>query len=359
MARPIRARVDLAAIESNYRLAAGLAPAARTLAVVKADGYGHGAVEVARALAPRADGFGVASLEEALALRQAGIDNLIVLMAGFFAASELPELARHRLDTVVHCPEQLERLLAAPLDEPIRVWLKMDTGMHRLGLAPESFADAYQRLRGAPQVSEIILASHFSRADEPDSDFTTRQMDTFRRSTQGLEAPASLAKSAAVLAWPDSHRDWNRVGIVLYGISPLDRPTAATQHLDPAMELVSEIIAVRDVRAGEAIGYGGRFVCERDTRVGVIAAGYGDGYPRHARDGTPVLVNGRRARLAGRVSMDLITVDLGGLEGVAVGDPVELWGKALSAREVADACDTIPYQLLTCVTGRVPRVYHR
>ncbi len=358
MARPIRARIDLAAIEGNYRSCAELAPAARTLAVVKADGYGHGAVPVARALAPRADGFGVASLEEALALRRAGITNPIVLMAGFFAADELTELARHRIDTVVHSPEQLEALLAARLEGTLGVWLKMDTGMHRLGLAPESFADAHARLRAAPQVSSIVLMSHFSRADELEDDFTERQIATFRRWTRDLEDPSSLAKSAAVLAWPDSHAEWNRVGIALYGVSPLDHPIAATERLEPAMELLSEIIAVRDLRAGEAIGYGGRYVCQRDTRMGVVAAGYADGYPRHARDGTPVLVGGRRARLAGRVSMDLITVDLQGLDGVEVGDPVELWGKALSANEVADACGTIAYELLTGVAGRVPREYH-
>jgi alanine racemase len=359
LARPIRARIDLAAIEGNYRLGAGLAPAAKTLAVVKADGYGHGAVRVAQVLAPQADGFGVASLEEALALRQAGITGPILLMAGFFAPTELAELVRHRLDTVVHCTEQLEMLLAARLEGALRVWLKMDSGMHRLGFAPESFGDAHRRLRAAPQVSAIVLMSHFARADELEDDFTARQMATFRRSTRGLEGPSSLAKSAAVLAWPDSHSDWNRLGIVLYGVSPLDHPAAATAGLEPAMELVSEIIAVRDLRAGEAIGYGGRYVCERNTRIGVVAAGYADGYPRHARDGTPVLVDGRRARIAGRVSMDLITVDLEGLDGVAVGDQVEFWGKSLPAREVADACGTIPYELFTGVAQRVPRVYHR
>ena len=359
MARPIRARIDLAAIERNYRLGAELAPAAKTLAVVKANGYGHGAVEVAGALAPRADGFGVASLEEALALRQSGIASRIVLMAGFFAAGELADLVRHQIDTVVHCPEQLDTLLATQLEGTVRVWLKMDSGMHRLGFAPESFAAAHARLRAAPQVSGIVLMSHFSHADEQEGEFTTRQIARFRRWTEGLEEPCSLAKSAAVLAWPDSHSDWNRLGLVLYGISPLDHPNAAADRLEPAMELVSEIFAVRDQRAGDAIGYGGRHVCARDTRIGVIAAGYADGYPRHARDGTPVLVGGSRARLAGRVSMDLITVDLEGLDDVAVGDPVELWGKALSANEVADCCDTIPYELFTGVAGRVPRDYHR
>ena len=201
--------------------------------------------------------------------------------------------------------------------------------------------------------------SHLARADELQSDFTALQSDHLGRWTHGLEGATSLANSAAVLAWPDCHRQWTRPGIMLYGISPLDRPTAAAERLEPAMEMVSEIVAVRELAAGEAIGYGGRFVCERPTRIGVVAAGYGDGYPRHAGDGTPVLVNGRRARLAGRVSMDLITVDLEGAGNVAVGDPVELWGKALPAREVADACGTIAYELFTGVTARVPRIYRR
>ena len=357
MARPIRARIDLAAIEGNYRLALELAPASRIVAVVKADGYGHGAVEVARSLAPRADAFGVASLEEALELRGAGIDSPILLMAGVFEAAELAELSAHRLDTVVHCPEQLEMLLAAELDAALKVWLKLDTGMHRLGFDHAAYADAHRRLRAAPQVTEIVLMSHLARADERDSDFTDRQMERFRNWTAELEGATSMANSAAVLAWPLCHGDWTRPGLMLYGVSPLDRPTEAVAHLVPAMELHSEIVALRELAAGEAIGYGGRFVCQRPTRVGVVAAGYGDGYPRHARDGTPVLVNGQRARLAGRVSMDLITVDLEGVGEVAVGDPVELWGKRLSAREVADACDTIPYELFTGITSRVPRDY--
>ncbi len=369
MARPVRARVDLAAIASNTRLAAELTPGARMVAVVKADGYGHGAVAVARALArlsgphsagpqPSPEAFGVASLEEALTLREAGIAEPILLMAGAFSKDELAEVVGRRLEPVVHCHEQLEPLLAARLDGALRVWLKMDTGMHRLGFAPEDFADAWRRLGAAPHVSEIVAMTHLARADELDSNATSRQRELFRSATRGLEAPASLANSAAVLAWPECHGAWIRPGIMLYGVSPLDRPTDPAARLEPAMELVSEIVAVRELAAGEAVGYGGRYVCDRPTRIGVVAVGYGDGYPRHAPDGTPVLVGGRRARLAGRVSMDLITVDLEGLAGVAAGDPVELWGKELPAREVADWCGTIAYELFTGVTARVPREYH-
>ena len=357
MARPIRARVDLAAVAANYRLARELAPGARTMAVLKTDAYGHGAVAVARTLAPVADALGVASLEEARALREAGIDSPILLMAGFFAADELEEIAARRLDPVVHCREQLEALLAARLAAPLRVWLKLDTGMHRLGFAADAFRQAHRRLTDAAQVSRVVLMTHLARADERDSDLTVRQAERFRRATRGLEGPTSLANSAAVLAWPELHGDWTRPGIMLYGVSPLDRPTAAAGRLVPAMDLVTEIVAVRRLAAGEAVGYGGRWVCDRPTRIGVVAAGYGDGYPRHARDGTPVLVNGQRARLAGRVSMDLITVDLEGVGEVSVGDPVELWGKALPAQEVADACDTIAYELFTGLAARVPLAY--
>lgn len=358
MARPIRARVDLAAVRRNHQLVRELAPEARVVAVVKADGYGHGAAEVAGALADRTDAFGVASLGEALALREAGVEQPILLMAGFFAPDELGELAARRLDTVVHSPEQLEMLLAARLDRPLRVWLKLDTGMHRLGLPRPALAGAWQRLRAAPQVSEVVLMSHFACADERRNELTRRQTERFRDWTGGLEAPTSLANSAAVLAWPGCHGDWVRPGIMLYGLSPLDRPNDAAARLEPAMELTTEVIAIRAHQAGDAIGYGGRYVCPRAMRIGIVAAGYADGYPRHAPDGTPVLVGGRRARLAGRVSMDLITVDLGGLDEAAVGDPVELWGKRLSAREIADACGTISYELFTGVTARVPRRCH-
>ena len=359
MARATRALIDLSAIRRNHRLAAALAPRARVVAVVKADGYGHGAVEVARALAPETGAFGVASLEEALVLRGAGIEGPILLMAGFAARDELPELARHRLDTVVHCREQLEALAAAPPEGALRVWLKMDSGMHRLGFAPDAVAAARERLDELPGVSEVVLMTHFARADERGNDFTARQAELFARATAGLAGRRSLANSAAVLAWPQTHADWTRPGLMLYGVSPLDRPTEACARLEPAMTLESEIIAVQEVAAGEAVGYGGRWVCPRDSRIGVVAAGYGDGYPRHAPDGTPVLVRGRRAPLAGVVSMDVLTVDLGELEGVAVGDAVELWGPSLPAREVAEACGTIPYELFTGLTSRVPRRYPR
>jgi alanine racemase len=357
MGRATRALIDLSALKHNYRLAKQLAPQSRALAAIKANAYGHGAVAVAQALSDEADAFGVACVEEALALRGAGISNPILLLEGFFKPSELELLVEHQLDTVIHCTEQLECLLSTPLRTPVKVWLKMDSGMHRLGFSPETFTAAYRVLQEAPQVSDIMLMSHFARADELDSPYTQQQIDCFNRWTQGLQAPRSLANSSAVLAWPDSHAQWVRPGMMLYGVSPLVHATSASALLRPVMQLESEIIAIRALQAGESIGYGGRYICDKPTLVGVVAIGYGDGYPRHARDGTPVLVNGQRTELIGRVSMDMLTVDLSDIAQVRIGDPVQLWGADLSANEVAAACDTIAYELVTGISPRVPLLY--
>lgn len=357
MSRPARARIDLSALRHNYRHAKALAPGHKVIAVVKADGYGHGAVAVARSLAAEADAFGVACSEEALALRDAGITQPILLLEGCFEASELALVERHRLITVVHQLEQLEQLLTARPQHPLAVWLKLDSGMHRLGLAPEQFGPAYQALRACPHVGEIVLMTHFARADELDSDATTAQLACFQRYAGHLEAARSLANSAATLAWPQAHGDWLRPGVMLYGLSPLTQAHPAAVPLRPALRLESALISIRELPAGEPVGYGARFITERPTRMGVVAIGYADGYPRHAPDGTPVAVNGQRTRLIGRVSMDMLTVDLTGLDDARIGDPVELWGDIVSANEVAAASDTIGYHLLTGITRRVPRVY--
>lgn len=360
MSRPVRALIDLSAVERNARLAAELAAPARVVAVIKADAYGHGAIEVARALVGIADAFGVASVEEAVALRDAGVTERILLLAGLFAPQELEPATGHRLDTVVHSAAQLDLVCSLPPSSPpLRVWLKMDSGMHRLGFAPAAFADAYETLRAASGVGEIVLMTHLGRADEIGSDATRRQLERFARCSRDLDAPHSLANSAALLAWPATRGDWVRPGIMLYGLSPLDRSISETERLRPAMRFESEIVAVRELAAGEPIGYGGDSVCARRTRLGVVAVGYGDGYPRHAPDGTPLLVDDRRAPLLGRVSMDLLTVDLTDLGDVRPGAPVELWGQGLSANEVAASCGTIAYELVTRVAARVPRRYRR
>ncbi|MBK5971001.1 MULTISPECIES: alanine racemase [Thiorhodovibrio] len=357
MSRPIRAQVNLAAIQHNHRLARQLAGGARVVAVIKANAYGHGAVTVARALAAEADAFAVACSEEALELRESGIHNPILLLEGIFDPVELETLERLALMTVVHDQRQLQWLLNARPRQPLRVWLKVDTGMHRLGLAPEQAVAAYRQLASCPHVGELVLMSHFARADEADPAPTDRQLARFASLSDTAAGPRSLANSAAILTRPDTHADWVRPGIMLYGLSPLEQGHPHADALQPAMCFESELTAVRELPAGAAIGYGGRFVCQRPTRVGVVAAGYADGYPRHAPDGTPVAVNGQRTRLIGRVSMDMLTVDLTDQPQAKPGDPVELWGNLVSANEVAAASGTISYELLTGLSRRVPLRY--
>ncbi|MBZ0114090.1 MAG: alanine racemase [Thermoanaerobaculia bacterium] len=355
--RPTEAIIDLAALRSNLEVARRLAPTSRILAVVKANAYGHGAERVSAALTEYVDAFGVATITEALALRVSGIERPILLLEGFFEAAEIPDIVQHRLDIVIGNEEQLHAFLAADLHRPLRVWLKVDTGMHRLGFCPEKFDVAYSRLKASDAVADIIVMSHFAEADRTEGLGTPTQLALFESKTAHLNAPASLANSAAVLAWPSTHRDWIRPGLMLYGLSPLDRLTSEADTLRPVMTLRSSLSLVRTVEAGEAIGYGGRSVCAERTRVGVVPLGYADGYPREAPDGTPVLVAGRPSRVLGQVSMDMITVDLENIPEAQVGTPVELWGAELSATDVAEIVGTINYTLITGVSARVPRRY--
>lgn len=353
MSRPSFAVVDTRAFVANYRYAKSLAPSSRATAVIKANAYGHGAVVLARALQAEADAFAVASTEEAMELRDSGIRTPIMLLEGPFEPEEIDIAARHGLALAIHASHQLEWLLAARPEQPLRVWLKTDTGMHRLGFAPDELPSAHARLQASPNVAEIVLMSHFARADEPGETATADQIRLFRQATRGLEGDASLANSAAILAWPEAHREWVRPGIMLYGSSPLPPDHPAGAPLRPVMSLESELIAVHELCAGDSIGYGARYTCDEPTRVGVVAMGYADGYPRHAPDGTPVAVNGRSTRLIGRVSMDMLTVDLNDQPDARIGDPVQLWGDLVSANEVARLSDTIAYELYTGVTRRV------
>ena len=356
MARPLRATIDLSAIRHNAGVAREAAPDSKLLAVVKADAYGHGVVPVVQALADLADGFAVASLEEAVAVRGSGILHPLCLLEGVFSPEELPEANALDLDLVVHAEHQIRWLEEAPLPSPVRVWLKLDSGMHRLGFSPGAYRKAWERVRRIEGVSEIVLTTHFAQADETTVEVTRDQMERFASAAGELPGPRSLANSAGVLAWPASHEDWIRPGLMLYGANPLVEETDRTRRLRPAMELVTEILAVQDVEPGEAIGYAGAYVCDHPMRIGIAAAGYGDGYPRHAPTGAPILVAGRRTRLVGRVAMDMIAVDLTDLPETGVGSPVELWGRDLPVREVADAADTLTYELLTRVMPRVPRI---
>lgn len=360
-ARPLRARIHLDAIRHNYRRAKSLAPRSRALAVVKANAYGHGAIAVARALADEADGFAVACVEEALELRESGIQGPMLLLEGVFSPDEIALVERAGLAMVVHCREQLDWVLNAHPSRRLDCWIKLDTGMHRVGFSPSEFAEVNARLAACPHVGERVAMTHFARADELEHPYTLAQIEAFEQGLNGARIGRSLANSAAVFAWPQAHGDWTRPGIMLYGVSPF-AGTGSNANMDagdlrPAMTLESALIAVRDLDAGEPVGYGGRFVCERPTRVGVAAIGYADGYPRHARDGTPIAVGGRLTRLIGRVSMDMITLDLTGFDEARPGDPVELWGRTVPAGAVAEASDTIAYQLFTGIGRRVPLLH--
>ena len=350
----IRAVVDADALRHNLRQVRKLAPESRIMAVIKANAYGHGLVPAAKAFA-EADGFAVARLEEGLALRQAGLVNRILLLEGIISPEQLQLAAHERFELMVHSFEQLELLDALDGAAPrLPVWLKVDSGMNRLGFRLEEFPDAYARLRGNARVeASPTLVTHLASADDRENSATERQLHAFTQATAGLPGARSIANSAGVLAWPSSRADWVRPGLMLYGVSPFPSGTGAELGLRPAMTLCTDVIAIKTVRAGESVGYGGTWTATRETRMAVVAAGYGDGYPRSMASGAPVLVNGRRAHLIGRVSMDMITVDVTDLPPVNVGDPVELWGADVPVEELAAHAGTIAWDLLCGVSQRV------
>ena len=353
--RPARALIDLQALRHNYQLAREVT-GAKALAVIKADAYGHGAVQCARALEAEADGFAVACIEEALELRAAGIRAPVLLLEGFFEADELPLIVENDLWCVVHSLWQLDAVEQAALSKPIQVWLKLDSGMHRVGLHPSDYQAAYQRLQASANVSKIVLMSHFARADELDSVRSVEQVAIFLGARAALTAEISLRNSPSVLGWPKVPSDWVRPGLMLYGTTPFEEPHAVAARLQPVMTLESKVICVRELPAGEPVGYGAKFITPKPMRIGVVAMGYADGYPRQAPTGTPVLVDGVRSQLLGRVSMDMLCIDLTDVPQAGLGSTVELWGKNILASEVAAQADTIPYQIF-CNLKRVPRVY--
>ncbi len=348
-----RAEISSRALKANLARLREIAPGSKVMAVVKANGYGHGLLNVAEVVND-ADGFGLARLEEALEVRAGGVNARLLLLEGFFRTEDLPLLVEHDIDTVVHHESQLAMLESVSLETPVTVWLKVDSGMHRLGFHPEDFEQVYQRLLANANVAKPVhLMTHFSCADEPDNQVTAAQMTRFQQVTEGLPGDKTLANSAGVLYWPDSQADWIRPGIALYGVSPVAGDLGANHGLQPAMALMSQLIAVREHKAGESVGYGAYWTSSRDTRLGVVAIGYGDGYPRNAPEGTPVLVNGRRVPIVGRVSMDMLTVDLGPDANDKVGDAAMLWGPDLPVEEVAEQIGTIAYELVTKLTPRV------
>ena len=355
--RPLVATIDLSAIVDNYAVAKRCAPGRQAFAVVKANAYGHGVREVVTALHDVADGFAVASLEEAAEVRALHGDARILLLEGCFEADEYQFAAQLGLDVVLHSEQQTEQLLAANLLRPLNLWLKLDSGMHRLGFSAAAVRELHGRLQGAAQVAELNLLSHFACADERGSETTELQLEQFLDLLDLDFAQRSLANSAAILTIPAAHMDWLRPGIMLYGATPFADLGAAELGLRPAMSLTAQLIACRDVAVGEAVGYGGTWRAERQSRIGTVSCGYADGYPRHAPVGTPVVIRGQRVVLIGRVSMDMLAVDLTDLPDAAVGDAVELWGAQLPVDEVAQAAGTIGYELLSKVTARVPRRY--
>lgn len=357
MARANQARLNLEALRHNLRHARSLAPQSRLMCVVKANGYGHGALAVASALEPLTDALAVACIEEALELRDGGITAPILLLEGVFNADELTLAANLGFWVMIDNEQQLSWLERAELEQSITCWLKIDTGMHRLGVEAAQAAGMHQRLLNcANRTGELVTCTHFASADDLDGQQTGEQIALFEQVTADIPGPRSAANSPGLLGWPQSHYEWVRPGYMLYGNSPFTAAHPNTETLQPVMTLVSAVISVRDVAPGESVGYGAIWTARRPSRIATVSIGYGDGYPRQAPSGTPVLVNGQRAPLAGRVSMDMITVDITELGEVSIGDEVVLWGEGLPAGEVARHAGTIGYELTTRMPMRTPRV---
>ena len=353
MSRPIHALIDLSALEHNLSVVRRYASRSRIMAVIKADAYGHGLLRAAEAF-KSADGFAILELEAAIRLREVGYQHTILLIEGFFSRSELELFERYQFCTVIHNSEQLEMLSAYKRPGGLDVFLKLNTGMNRLGFTPEQFPVALELLRSNPVVGQITLMTHFACADEhKERNGVAEQLQCFNTVTSNLNLPRSLANSAATLCYPETHADWVRPGIMLYGASPFSDTSASELDLRPAMTLTSKVIAVQYLNSGDKVGYGQTFRADRSMRVGIVAGGYADGYPRHAPIGTPVLVNGTRTRIIGRVSMDMLHVDLSGIENAGVGSPVIFWGKGMPVDEVAQSAGTIGYELLCSLTKRI------
>src|SRR5574341_32481 len=354
MPRPIRATISAGALAHNLTVAQRHAAGAKVWAVIKANAYGHGIERAARALAA-ADGFAVLDFQEAARLRVLGVRTPIVMLEGFFTASDASLLCKYGLTPVIHNPEQVEILKRGALEAEIDVYLKVNSGMNRLGFGVEALRPAYNALRMHQQVKNITLMTHFADADGPSG--VKAQLDWFDELTRPLEANSrSAANSAALLRFPEARGDWVRPGIMLYGCSPFADQSAEQLGLRPAMTLTSEIIATQHLQPGERVGYGFSYEAAGEMTIGVVACGYGDGYPRHAPSGTPVLVNGQRTRTVGRVSMDMVAVDISDIADAYIGSKVTFWGDGLSADEVGAAAGTLSYELLCKLTARVPVV---
>lgn len=350
MPRPIQAFIDLNALENNLYVARR-ATSSRIMAVIKADGYGHGLLRVADALR-RADGFALLDLQEAIQLREAGFRQTILLLEGFFSAEDLPLLAEYQLTTVIHSAWQIACLDAYPERNTLDVWLKVNTGMNRLGFIPAEVSAAMAQLEQHAAVRDITLMSHFAHADEARG--ISQQLEAFNDLAAPYRMARSLANSASLIRYPQSHGDWVRAGIMLYGASPFVDTSAQQLGLRPVMTLRSRILAVQQLKRGDEVGYSAVFKADRAMRIGIVACGYADGYPRHAANGTPILVDGVVTSTLGRVSMDMLYVDLSPVPHAEVGSTVVLWGEGMPIEQVARAAGTISYELMCALAKRVP-----
>ncbi len=352
MQRPITAYIDLAALSHNLTMARHYAPKSKIMAVIKANAYGHGLRHTADALR-NADAFALLELEAAIALRDAGFRHPILLLEGFFSTQELALLEKYNLSTVVHHYEQVA-MLAKCKHHKLNLFLKINTGMNRLGFTPKQFPTVYNALSNNPAVSHISLMTHFATADGAfDNLRFKQQIQIFNQITQNNLNPLSSANSAAIIRYPQVHQDWVRPGLMLYGASPFETHTGTDFKLKPAMTLTSKIIAIQHLKTGDTVGYGGSFQAEKPMRVGIVACGYGDGYPRHAPTGTPVLVNSQVCRLIGKISMDMLAVDLTESNDTHIDSPVTLWGNGLPVEKIAREAGTISYELLCSLPTRV------
>lgn len=351
MTRPIQATIHLDALHHNLAVVQSHAPYSKVMAVIKAHGYGHGLLRVAEGLRA-ADGFAVLNMEEAIALRQAGVRQVILLLEGLFATEEIVQAVQYDISSVVHCAQQVQMLESANVQKPLSVFIKANTGMNRLGFTEQDFSQACRRLAACPNIAGITLMTHFATADEELG--IAAPFALFETMTAGLDYPQSLANSAAILRYPETHKDWVRPGIMLYGASPVAGTPAASYGLRPAMSLNSRIIAVQTLQPRDSVGYGRRYIAAKATRVGIVACGYADGYPRHAPNGTPIAVAGQLTQTLGRVSMDMLYADLTDIPEARIGSSVELWGDQVPVDAVAEASGTVGYELLCAIAPRVP-----
>ena len=352
--RKTQAIINLSALKDNYNQIASLAPHSQTIAVIKANAYGHGAVEIAKSLHSQVPAFAVAFIDEAITLRTAGITLPILILEGPLDERDFSLAAQNNFWLMLHNVEQVSWLKNYPSYSE-KLWLKVDTGMNRLGFSPELAQEMLVSLTNT-QKENLVICSHFSSADEADNLKTENQITCLKALTEKYACQLSLANSAGIINWPQSHADFNRLGLALYGTNPTPAHNMPIK-LTPVMTLQSSIIAIRKLAIGESVGYGETWRAKKDSVIATVAIGYADGYPRSAQAGTPVLINNQLAPLAGRVSMDMITVDITNLTDVKLGDVVELWGENLCVELVAKHMNTINYELLTCVSARVPKVY--